>query len=52
MFYVLAASNLRKTFDTLAEKSGETHLATAGALLWWGSVFTIIIVGLLLIFVA
>jgi uncharacterized membrane protein len=52
VFYVLAASNLRKTFDTLATKSGESYLATAGMLLWVGSILTIVAIGLLLIFVA
>ena len=52
VFYVLAASHLRKVFNTLAEKSGEASFTTAGTLLWWGSVFTIIVVGLLLILIA
>ena len=52
VFYVLAASNLKKTFYTLAEKSGESNLKTAGDLLWIGSILTIIGVGLLLILIA
>lgn len=52
IFYVLAATHLRRTFNTLAEKSGDSSLATAGTLLWWGSIFTIILVGLILIFIA
>lgn len=52
VFYVLAALHLRKTFNTLAQKSGEHSFETAGTLLWWGSVLTIVVVGLLLIFVA
>jgi uncharacterized membrane protein len=52
VFYVLAASHLRKTFNTLAEKSGEQSFATAGTMLWVGSILTIILVGLLLIFIA
>ncbi|MCW3996695.1 MAG: DUF996 domain-containing protein [Candidatus Bathyarchaeota archaeon] len=52
IFYVLAATHLRKVFDALAEKSGEASFTTAGSLLWWGSVFTIIGVGLLLILIA
>ena len=52
VFYVLAASHLKRTFNTLAEKSGETSFNTAGSLLWLGSILTIIGVGLLLIFVA
>jgi uncharacterized membrane protein len=52
IFYVLAASHLRKTFNTLSEKTGDQSLATAGTLLWVGSILTIIGVGLILIFVA
>ena len=52
IFYVLAASHLRKTFDALAQKSGEQSFATAGTLLWWGAILTIIFVGLILIFIA
>ena len=52
IFYVLAASHLRRTFNTLAQKSGEKSFATAASLLWWGSILTIIVVGLLLIFIA
>ena len=52
VFYVLAALHLRKTFSTLAQKSGEQSFETAGTLLWIGSILTIIGVGLLLILVA
>jgi uncharacterized membrane protein len=52
IFYVLAALHLRRTFNTLAEKSGDASFTTAGNLLWWGSIFTIILVGLILIFIA
>jgi uncharacterized membrane protein len=52
IFYILAATNLRKTFDTLAKKSGEASFTTAANLLWWGSILTILLVGLLLILVA
>ncbi len=52
IFYILAATHLRRTFNTLAQKSGETSFITAGNLLWWGSILTIILVGLLLILVA
>jgi uncharacterized membrane protein len=52
IFYVLAASHLRRTFDTLAQKSGEQSFTTAASLLWWGSILTIVVVGLLLIFIA
>ena len=52
VFYVLAAVRLRKTFDTLAQKTGEHSFETAGTLLWAGSLLTILIVGFLLIFIA
>jgi uncharacterized membrane protein len=52
VFYVLAASHLKNTFNTLAQKSGEGSLATAGTLLWIGSILTIIGVGLILIFIS
>jgi uncharacterized membrane protein len=52
VFYVLAASHLKRTFYTLAEKSGEGSLKTAGDLLWIGSILTIILVGLIVILVA
>jgi len=52
IFYVLAATHLRTTFNTLAQKSGDQSFATAGTLLLVGSILTIIVVGLLLIFVA
>lgn len=52
IFYVLATTYLRRTFKTLAEKSGEGSFVTAANLMWWGAILTIIFVGLLLIFVA
>jgi uncharacterized membrane protein len=52
IFYVLATLNLRKTFSTLAQKSGENSFATAGTLLWIGALLTIILVGLILILIA
>ena len=52
VFYVLAASHLRRTFNTLAQKSGEASFTTAGNLLWWGAILTIVLVGLVLIFIA
>jgi uncharacterized membrane protein len=51
VFYVLAASHLKRTFNTLAEKTGESSLITAGTLLWVGAILTIIVVGLLLILI-
>ncbi len=52
IFYVLAATNLKTTLNTLAEKTGDQTLATAGTLLWIGSILTIIGVGLILIFIS
>ena len=52
VFYVLAATHLKKMFSTLAQKSGEQSLETAGTLLWIGSILTIIGIGLILIFIS
>lgn len=52
VFYVLATSHLRRTFNTLAQKSGEASFTTAGNLLWWGAILSIVLVGLVLIFIA
>jgi uncharacterized membrane protein len=52
VFYLLATSHLRSTFNTLAQKSGEMSFTTAGDLLRWGAILTIVLVGLILIFVA
>ncbi len=52
IFYVLAAMHLRRALNALAERSGEQSFATAGTLLWIGAILTIVLVGLLLIFVA
>jgi uncharacterized membrane protein len=52
VFYILAASHLRRTFNVLAQKSGEASFNTAGTLLWIGALLSIIGIGLVLIFVA
>ena len=52
IFNVLAATHLRQTFKTLAQKSGEHSFDTAGTLLWFGALLTIIGVGIILIFIA
>jgi len=53
VFFVLAASHLKTTFNKLAEYSGEQLFTTAGTLLWLGSILTIVFgIGLLLILVA
>jgi uncharacterized membrane protein len=52
IFYLLMALNFRKAFNTLAERSGENNFRTAGTLLFWGAILTLIFVGLLLIWIA
>jgi uncharacterized membrane protein len=52
IFYLLAAMNLRKAFNALAQKSGEHMFETTGMLLFFGAILTIIIVGFVLIFLA
>jgi uncharacterized membrane protein len=52
IFYMLATSHLRRTFNTLAQKSGEKSFTTAGTLLRWGAILSIILVGFILILVA
>ena len=52
IFYILMALYFRRTFDSLADKSGQGMFRTAGLLLLIGAVLTIVIVGLILIFVA
>lgn len=51
-FYLLMAINFRRAFNILADKSGENGFRTAGTLLFWGAVLTIIAVGLILIWIA
>jgi uncharacterized membrane protein len=52
VFYLLATSHLRSTFNALAQKSGEKSFTTAGDLLRWGAILSIVLVGFILIFVA
>jgi uncharacterized membrane protein len=53
IFYVLAAMQLRKAFNSLAQKTGEHMFETAGILLLIGAVLTIVFfIGLILIFIA
>ncbi len=52
VFYILATMHLRRAFNTLAQKSGEASFTTAGNLLWWGAILSIVLVGLVLIFIA
>ncbi len=52
VFFLLAASHLKNTFNKLAEKTGEGSFGTAGTLFFVGSILTIFLVGFLLIFIA
>ena len=53
VFYLLAAINLRKSFNSLAQRSGEHMFETAGTVLFVGAILTIVFfIGLVLIFVA
>ena len=52
VFYILAALHLRKAYETLAQKTGESSFNTASTLLLIGAILTIFGIGLLLIFVS
>ncbi|MGD0995947.1 MAG: DUF996 domain-containing protein [Candidatus Bathyarchaeia archaeon] len=52
VFYLLMAMHFRQAFSLLAQRTGEQSFNTAGNLLWWGAILTIIFVGLILIFIA
>lgn len=53
IFFLLAAKRLRITLSTLAQKTGEHSFNTAGSLLWYGAILTIVFgIGLILIFIA
>jgi len=52
IFYILMAVYFRRAFDSLADKSGQGMFRTAGLLLFIGAILTIVLVGLILIFVA
>jgi uncharacterized membrane protein len=52
VFYILASTHLKRTFNALAQKTGEGSFTTAGTLLWIGSILTIVGVGLILIFIS
>ncbi len=52
VFYILMAMHFRRAFSLLAQKTGEHSFETAGTLLWWGAILTIVFVGLFLIFIA
>ncbi len=52
IFYVLMALSLRKAFFALSDRSGEHLFHTAGSLLFIGAVLTIIVIGIVLVFIA
>ena len=52
IFYIIMAMYFRRAFDSLANKTGEGRFKTAGLLLFIGAILTIIVIGLILIFVA
>jgi uncharacterized membrane protein len=52
VFYVMAAKRLRMTLNSLSQRTGEKSFETAGMLLYWGAILTIVFVGFILIFIA
>ena len=52
IFYLLAAVHLRKAYETLSQKTGETSFDTAATLIFWGAILTIIGVGVILILIS
>jgi uncharacterized membrane protein len=52
VFYVMAAKRLRTTLNSLAQRTGEKSFETAGTLLYYGAILTIVLIGGLLIFIA
>jgi uncharacterized membrane protein len=52
IFYVMAAKRLRTTLNALAQRTGEKSFETAGTLLYYGAILTIVVIGGLLIFIA
>ncbi len=52
VFFLLMAINFRRCLNALADRSGEHLFRTAGTVLFWGAILTIIVVGALLIFIA
>ncbi len=52
IFYILMALYLKRAFDALAGRSGIGMFRTAGMLLLIGAILTIVLIGLILIFVA
>ena len=52
IFYVMAAKRLRTTLNSLSLKTGEKSFETAGTLLYYGAILTIVLIGGILIFIA
>jgi len=52
IFFLLMAMKFRRCFNAVADRSGEQLFRTAGSLLFIGAILTIILVGVVLIFVA
>lgn len=52
IFFLLMAMKFRLCFNVVADRSGEPLFRTAGALLFIGAILTIILVGIVLIFIA
>ena len=52
IFFLFMAMYFRKAFYALSDRSGEHLFRTAGTLMFIGAVLTIIVVGLVLIFIA
>jgi uncharacterized membrane protein len=52
VFYLLAAIHLKKSYDTLAQKSSESSFNTASTLLFIGAILTIIGIGVILILIS
>jgi len=52
VFYLLSAIFFKKSFDTLATKTGERMFGTAGLLMLVGAILTIVLVGLILLLIA
>ena len=52
VFYLLAAIHLRKAYETLAQKTGDSSFNTAATLIFWGAILTLIGVGVFLILIS
>jgi uncharacterized membrane protein len=52
IFFLLMAMKFRRCFNLIADKSGEQLFRTAGTLLFVGALLTIILVGIVLLFIA